>query len=237
MQNPAEALHRIFERWQQSNPGKAVSLGELTNLEAPDGANDLVEVFYLLRLIKGHIERLERTHGHHLKIYRKGYLQWVQIAAGYSQGWQAPASGLKLVPETSLDTLQTLALYLDGKVFEPPPEMFSSLPDTLRQARDLITSDPDLDRTLARYLLELIRRAEEALEESKMTETFDFETALIQLYTGLESAGLHTSEGNRNRFFEMAKAVLGFVVTTATQAAINAGTTYAMGMIMPSEEG
>lgn len=218
MSNPATELHSAFMSWKEANNSRAVSLSSIVKLETLRGAEELVRVFSLLRMVKDGIDRAERETGDDLTMFRNAYPEWVKIAAGFSHGWQSTAVSSSFVPDLSMQMLNALALYLNGKVFELPANAREHLPETLVEARNLLLEVDDLPQPLRLYLNQLIAECETALSNDRLGSTFDFESAVMRLYTAFQAAGLTVQDTAKKRsFFTFATDVL-------RAAAIDSGT-------------
>jgi hypothetical protein len=126
--------------------------------------------------------------GRDVAVFRRQYPGWWRGTLSMAVGWNQDMHPDHVVTQEVLDTIETFAHYLDGKVRVVASIPSEGLRDILDKARTALEDDVSLSPRLAGYIHRLLQQIQNALDNQAMGEAFDFAGAIDQLYAALSAA-------------------------------------------------
>ncbi|CAH0263916.1 hypothetical protein SRABI76_03561 [Microbacterium oxydans] len=121
-------------------------------------------------------------------------INWMRIPLGLNGAWSQGVPRDQAIPPDWVDQIESLALYLDGKVYEFGGELLDSLQAIVDSAVDLLAADESLPIDLRRYIHDLLMSIRTALSHERVGLTFDFANAVRQLYVAFAAAELRSEK-------------------------------------------
>lgn len=224
MSNPARELHLIFSDWQARYPGGEASMLNVVDVRSPAGADEMLRVYRLLARTDAILSQLA-TDGYAVGLFRRQVATWVQIPLGLNGGWSTGAYAENFIPQATIDQVEGLALFLDGKVYVFDSDRNDDLRELLGEVRSALEEDTELPRPLKVYLHRLLAEIQIALDDAAIGEAFDFADAVRRLWVALGSAeNSSTEERSKSRWRRFAERILfdstAQAMVTGGQAAI-----------------
>lgn len=209
MSNPARELHEIFLDWRTRHPGSSSSMLNVVEVRNEDGAAQMLRVYRLLARIDTILGQLEAD-GYSVSLFRRQVGVWVTIPLGLQGGWANTVHVDNFIPQTIVDQVEGLALFLDGKVYVFDAAHNEDLRGLLRDVRGALEDDDDeLPRPLKLYIHRLLVEIQHALDDEAIGEAFDFADAVRRLWVALGSAeNSSTEERSKSKWRRFAERIL-----------------------------
>ncbi|GAA2947785.1 hypothetical protein GCM10010458_36760 [Microbacterium luteolum] len=155
---------------------------------AGDGLQEIAKAYALLRILDGQLRYLE-DRGARVSVHQRSLKRWGRVPLMLTTGWDAGVSSPdQIVDEATLDQIEALSSFLDGKVLTFDDARLPSLRALIDQADTLLTNSPNLDPTLAAYIRRLIASIRNALDDDAAGRIFDYTAAVVELRVAFQAA-------------------------------------------------
>lgn len=222
MSNPARDLHSLLQHWSDSiGSGRNRFLVSAVDIRNNDGAAEIIRAFGLISRVSSTINEAEATQGVSLDVFKNDLKTWIQIVVGFSaDGWLRETTGETAVPQSALDNLMRLALYLDGKIVIVTPGRADLLNEVLGEVESLL-SDGDLSTELSQYIRILVMDISRALSDENHGFGFDYGEAVRRLWVCLGAAENESSTVEKKaKFATLREKIAPGVATSVLSSAI-----------------
>lgn len=162
-------------------------MGALVNVEG-EGMDEVSAAFAWLHVIEDQLLLLgERNYK--VTVHQRRVREWMRIPIMYQTGWKSGVAHPDLVVSgNTLDDIEVLSSFLDGKVLDTDSGRLPSLRQIIDQADALLTEDTTLDAVLAGYIRRLIAEIRNALDDEAAGRLFDFTSAVQRLRFAFQAA-------------------------------------------------
>jgi hypothetical protein len=222
MGNPARELHKIFAHWRELVPEKNASgIAAHVKIRQEAGAEEMLRVYALLADMDSILRRLA-LQGAPVAVLRRQLHEWSRVPLALDATWNTSTGNREnFMPQTTLDQIETFALYLDGKVLEFDEPMTSALRSLVDEAGKLLLEDETLPPQLREYLHYLLQEIRIALDDEEIGRAFDFAEATRRLWVAMQAAaGTSKDEDQRKSWGKLADAI---IVGTVSSGLVEAG--------------
>ncbi|GGM64792.1 hypothetical protein GCM10010489_40440 [Microbacterium saperdae] len=194
-------------------------MGSLVDPVGP-GQSEIAKVYRLLDVLDQQLRYLGER-GAKVAVHQRNLSKWGRVPLMLDIGWSAGVGNPEhVVTEATLDQIEGLSSFLDGKVLTFDDTRLPSLRRIVDQADALLTDDPHLDPTLASYLRRLLAAIRSALDDEAAGRLFDYTSAVEQLLVAFQAAAETAGPENKEGWRSMAKQI---VVGVAVGLGIEAG--------------
>lgn len=215
MSNAADELHDLFSTWKQrSKDSPGANVGALVD---PSGAGleEIVKAYALLGVLEGQLRYLEARGARKTGVHSRAVKQWARVPLMLTTGWNAGVHDPnQIVSEITLDQIEALSSFLDGKVLAFDDARVPSLRKLIDQADSLLTDDPELDPALVFYIRRLIASIRYALDDDAAGRVFDYTAAIEQLRVAFQAAAESAAPGKKDGWRAMVKQIFVGVTTS-----------------------
>ncbi|MGN7969006.1 hypothetical protein [Microbacterium sp. 22296] len=188
MANSADNLHSLFNLWRSrvaQRPG--ATMGALMDLDGL-ALDEISTAFALMHVLEDQLRYLG-DHNARVKVHQRNLRRWMRVPLMPQVGWSANVSSPDyVVTEETLDQIESLSSFLDGKVFDIDDERLPDLRDLVREAEALLASNSTMDPMLASYIRRLLASIRNALDDDSAGFAFDYVSAVEQLRVAFMAA-------------------------------------------------
>lgn len=230
MANPARELHALFTRWLEAHEATGRgNFADALSIREPSGAAELREAYALLSSIDLLLHRMQAK-GSDVAVFIRQLDGWARVPLLIESGWKTNAHPDHLISATRLEQIETLALYLDGKVHSFDGADRASLAQIVAQAHEELVADESLSPQLREYLHHLLAEIRTALDDERIGRSFDFAEACRRLWVAMRAASADsTDEDQRRRWRRIGDAILIGSVSSGAVEAASAAVRFAIG--------
>lgn len=222
MTNVAFDLHDLYEDWRSRIESQNKQAGHGNHSpksalrpESAEGAGEFLLAYRLLARIDDIITELERIDPEH-RFYREQFAGWLRIPLMLSADWTSAVTQIERVVKLEhLRQIKSFGFFLKGKVLATEEAYKPEFRTLIRDAAAALSDVDDLPPQLVAYLRRLLAEIQFAIDDEARGKTFDFHSAVQNLWVALEAAAEKTgSEGWRSKFKALAnKALFGFAAS------------------------
>ncbi|MEX8058591.1 hypothetical protein [Microbacterium sp. 16-032] len=221
MTNSADNLHALFSRWRNrvlDSPG--ATMWALLDIDG-GGILEVSGAFAWMHVIEDELRYLG-DRNFKVAVHQRNLKKWMRVPLMLTTGWRSGVTNAdNVVDEDTLDQIESLSSFLDGKVLSSDDYRVPSLKNLISQAEDLLSADSTIEPALASYIRRLIAQIRDALQAEDEGSAFDFTAAVEKLRFAFQAAAeTSETEGEKANWRAMAKQV---VVGTSTALAIEIG--------------
>lgn len=230
MANPARELHTLFSGWRAAHEADGGgAFANALHIQEASGAAEMRQAYALLTSIELLLRRMQAK-GSEVGVFIRQLDGWSRVPLLIDAGWKSNAHADHLINETRLDQIETLALYLDGKVHSFDDADRSSLSEIVIQAHEALIADESLSPQLREYLHHLLAEIRTALDDERVGRAFDFAEACRRLWVAIRAASAESDdEDKRNRWKKIGDAILIGTASSAVVEAASAAVRFAIG--------
>lgn len=127
--------------------------------------------------------------GYRVAVHQRNARKWMRVPLMLNAGWtSAVHTPDSVASEATLDEIESLSSFLDGKVLSTDGDRLQSLRGLIDQADALIEGDSTIDSALASYIRRLIAAIRRALDDEEAGRLFDFTSAVDRLRVAFQAA-------------------------------------------------
>jgi hypothetical protein len=185
--NCADDLHALFSRWRQrviDSPG--ANMGALLDLDG-QGSAAVSAAFAFLHVIEDNLILLG-DRGYKVAVHQRNLKKWMRVPLMVTTGWDRGVNHPDhVVRDSTLDEIEALSSFLDGKVLSIDDDRLPSLRALIDQADALLT-DSTIDFALLSYIRRLLAAIRHALDDDSAGRQFDFTAAVENLRVAFQAA-------------------------------------------------
>ena len=221
MSNPARELHDLFISWIARIPSNSnqFTFSHILNSNTREHVEELQLAFRLVTACDDLIEQYAQS-GFNVEMFQRHIRSWTIVIASF------PARNTTIRKEdfvkgSTLDQIESLALFLEGKVHVFNDERRTQLRELISEARDLLEDDDTISVELRQYLSSLTYEIETALSNERLGKTFDFAEATRRLWVAF-NASENQSTKDPGRWKRMAEAITVGTVTSLASSGVQA---------------
>lgn len=155
-------------------------------------------------------------------VHQRNLKKWMRVPLMLNTGWRAGVNNADLVVSLdTLDQIESLSSFLDGKVLSSDDYRVPSLGNLLDEAEELLSQDSTIEPALASFIRRLIKQITEALEDEAAGRLFDYTAAVEKLRIAfLAAAESASGEAEKASWRSVAKQI---IVGTGTALAVEIG--------------
>lgn len=220
MANSADHLHALFSSWRQrvaDSPG--ANVGALVDPNG-QGLKEISAAFAWIHVIEDQLRFLAEK-DYKVGVYQRHLQRWMRVPLMLKTGWTGGVSiPDQVVNEDTLDQIEALSSFLDGKVVELTESQELNLRDLIDQADALLTNST-LEPALISYIRRLLAAIRYALDDEAPDHVFDFNSAVENLRVAFQAAAESAStQEEKGSWRSMATQI---VVGTSTAFIVEAG--------------
>ena len=166
------------------NPG--VNMGALLDLDGP-GAGEVSAAFAFLHVIEDNLIFLG-DRGFKVAVHQRNLKKWMKVPLMVTTGWDRAVSHPdQVASDSTLDEIEALSSFLDGKVLSIDDDRLPSL-RTLIDEADALLTDSTIDFALRSYIRRLLAAIRYALDHDTAGRQFDFTAAVENLRVAFQAA-------------------------------------------------
>lgn len=174
----------------------------------PNHADGIAEIRYAFALLATIDEVLRRfaAQGRPVDVFRKQLDGWARVPLSISAGWTSNVQPDHLISEVTLQQIESLSAFLDGKVLVLEDAQRLNLRDLIDQADRLLTAE-DLDPLLQGYLRRLIAAIRYALDDEAAGRAFNFAEAVERLWVAFNAAAERASQERKAGWRDLVRQI------------------------------